>query len=216
MSDSDEEISFNIQEEEDNFRDAEDASEPNSSTTAASRPPVQYIHVPVLPHLGRRITAFRGDGDDDLDAEDWVEEVRSVVGAMNLSAPQAADFIISYLEGQARRLVLRLSRGQKNTLEKVCDVIVKEFGDTRSVATLRSQLFRKKQGANETTLNYALALDDLRARLTSKATRGEGITQRTFCEAFVEGLHPGRLRRKMRSVLERQIETHQVDHGPYM
>ena len=138
MSGSDDEVIFDVPEGEDDFADADDVdlNEPDSSKTAASRPPFQYIQVPMLPHLGRRITAFRGDGDDDLDAEDWVEEVKSVVGAMNLPAPQAADFIISYLEGQARRLVMRLPRGQKNTLERVGDVIVKEFGDTRSAAAL--------------------------------------------------------------------------------
>ena len=57
--------------------------------------------VTVVVQRERRLRSFSGSGADPVN--DWIEDARAMISAQGLTAREVADYLVSHLEGPARR-----------------------------------------------------------------------------------------------------------------
>ena len=101
----------------------------------------------------------------------------------NLNDQQEADYIISYLEGQAKEeLKLRMA-SKRYTGTKVRAILIEAFGERRSLTQLLKSFYDCKQSGDESIRSFSLALCELYQRIISRnpsasSTRDQAIRER--------------------------------------
>ena len=155
--------------------------------------PIRVVYAP----RERRIPHLSGGANDELSPEEWAAEIRRVVRARAMGGLEGADFAIGHLDGQARREVLAMG-ADIGTVEEVCALVCREFGDQRSAAALREALYSKRQATSDSVREYAFALQRLHERLVEKHGQTEALSGVQQRDRLIEGLLPGTLRRHLR------------------
>lgn len=147
----------------------------------------------------QRFPTFRGNGYDSTPAEEWVDEVLRVTTSRNWPDAEGAEYVLSHLEGIARREILSLPVDDRNSAAKICAAVKTAFGEQRTAAVLREAIYGRSQGKSESVRDYAHALLQLKGRLDEKTgDASSSMTNTAFNERFIEGLRPGPLRKHMR------------------
>ena len=83
---------------------------------------------------------FSGCGSEAKLGE-WKLQIETMLSFQSLSDSQKADFVLSSLEGEAKREILALERASRNTPKRIFDVLVALYGDNTHISTLRTQFF---------------------------------------------------------------------------
>ena len=102
----------------------------------------------------RKLNKYEGDREQ---LDDWLAEASAAVAAQGLTGKNAADFIISHLDKEAKNEV-KYSLSPKNTVEDILEILKKSFGEKRTDTELLDLFFHRSQGAGESLMTYAHAL----------------------------------------------------------
>jgi hypothetical protein len=157
------------------------------------RPP-SWFPAPRLPRYG-------GEAGEPIDT--FTEEADRVLKAYKMPENIACEFLLRHLEGSARREVLGLPEGGRDTVQKITTHLKKIFGDRRPRVLHIEQFNQRKQQPGETLTSYYLSLQELAAKV--KAAGGE-VSDNDLRDRFVERLLDGGLRRDLRRARELKPE----------
>lgn len=141
-----------------------------------------------------RIPKFSGE-------EDWMlfdEEANRVLEAYTLPPKIAVELLLRSLEGQARKEVLSLEKGSRDTTEKILTHLQEVYGEKRSKITLLEEFNQRRQLPGESVLTYCHALQNLAARVNGKVP--DSVKDKDVRDRFIERLSDLSLRRELRKL----------------
>lgn len=81
-------------------------------------------------------------------------QIETMLSFQPISDAQKADFIIGFLDGEAKREILTVGRAERNTPYKIFAVLSKLYGGTTHVSVLRTQFFNCRHGNNISYLYF--------------------------------------------------------------
>lgn len=141
---------------------------------------------------------FSGHG---LDFNEWQSNMQAILRAQVWTEAQQCDFVLSTLEGEARREVLILEENERATPAVIFRFLNELFGDREFVGSLRSLFFDCRQKPAETVRPYALRLRELGKRLQTRDPQTPERMDVQLRDQFVSGLQPGAIRSGVRRQL---------------
>ena len=113
----------------------------------------------------RKLTKYSGDKET---YEDWKVEARAAMTAQGVKDKAARGFLLSYLDGPARRELFYAEDEDTDTSEKIFKVLDEAFGETRTAAKLEDGFHSRSQQKGETLREFANALVALVKRAQAK------------------------------------------------
>lgn len=141
---------------------------------------------------------FSGHG---LDFNEWQSNMQAILRAQVWTEAQQCDFVLSTLEGEARREVLILEENERATPAVIFWFLNELYGDREFVGSLRSLFFDCRQKPAETVRAYALRLRELGKRLHTRDPQTPERMDVQLRDQFVSGLQPGAIRSGVRRQL---------------
>lgn len=99
---------------------------------------------------------------------EWRGQMEVYLRAQTLSAAQEVDFILSALQGEAKREVSLLSATERDTAQKIFSVLERLYGDNVSDCQTRAQFFKCQQQVGEGVGPFILRLRESHSRWRSK------------------------------------------------
>lgn len=100
---------------------------------------------------GKKSSKFRG----------WRTQIEAFLWAQGLNVEQRVDFVLSALEGDAKREILLLVEGERDTDVKILDALAGLYGGRHTIAQLWVQFFNCRQGVGEDIGAFSLRLREL-------------------------------------------------------
>lgn len=76
---------------------------------------------------------------------EWKLHIETMLSFQPLTDLQKEDFVLGPLEGEAKREILALERGCRDTPKKIFDVLLRLYGDNTHASILRTQFFNCRQ-----------------------------------------------------------------------
>lgn len=129
--------------------------------------------------------------------------MEAFIRAQGLNVEQRVDFVLSALEGSAKREILLLGEEDRNTDEKLLDSLAGLYGGQQPVAQLRVQFFNCKQEAGETVGAFSLRLRELHQKWRARDPLAEGTDDELLRTQFAMGLRPGPIKQELLRLLRR-------------
>lgn len=151
---------------------------------------------------GPWVPKYAGKGGQQTLTE-WRSQIEVYLRAQSLSAEQKADFVLSALEGDARREIQLLKDSDKNTDEKIFNVLEKAFGDNVSTSQLRAKFFKCQQQTGEGVGPFILRLRESHARWRKKEPTA-GSDDEMLRGQLVLGLLPGPIQVELQRRVRRE------------
>lgn len=148
-----------------------------------------------------------GDKDKSIGFHDWHMQIETFIRAQNLTQTQQVDFVLSSLQGDARREVLLLSAGDRDTPDKIFKALTELYGERATVVQLRAKFFTCRQQAGEEVSGFVLRLRECFARWREKEPRAEGERNdddEMLRSQLVAGLRSGPIQQELQKLLRRQ------------
>ncbi|XP_041961809.1 uncharacterized protein LOC121720042 [Alosa sapidissima] len=121
---------------------------------------------------------------------EWRSQMEIYLRAQTLSAEQEVDFILSALQGEAKREVLLLPPAEKDTADHIFEALGRIYGDAVTVSQLRAQFFKCQQQAGEGVGPFILRLRESHSRWRAKEPT-VGSDDEMLRSQLVLGLQPG-------------------------
>ena len=87
---------------------------------------------------------------------DWMEDARNRLPSV--PAAERLPFLIAHLEGPAREEVRYAPEEEKDSVDKIVILLLSTFGETRSNAQLKRELYERRQRNRESVREFSLAL----------------------------------------------------------
>ncbi|XP_062374615.1 uncharacterized protein LOC134062574 isoform X2 [Sardina pilchardus] len=168
-------------------------------------PPGGASNVIMMPwFLGGPWVPKFGDKEKQTGLADWRGQIETFIRAQNLNPAQQVDFVLSALQGEARREILLLPAGNRDSPTKIFKALEDVYGEQVSVVQLRARFFTCRQQAGEEVGAFILRLRECLARWRSKE---EGPVDDSDDEMMrsqlVTGLRPGPLQTELQKLLRR-------------
>lgn len=148
----------------------------------------------------------RFGGDRSTFAE-WRVQVEAMLRAQGLGPQQQADFIMSALEGEAKRELLLVAPDERNTGEKVLELLKCEFAKPASKAQLRAAFFNCRQKSDESVHLFILRLRELFSRWRQHDQDVAGDTDDLLLDQLLVGLRPGAVKQELNRQIRRSRDT---------
>lgn len=144
---------------------------------------------------------FGGVGSD-LKFRDWKQQLETMLSLQALNEQQKAAFVLSNLEGEARREILTLDLKDRDTSIKIFAALARIYGETTSVAALRTQFFNCRQESGQSLKSFSLHLRELFSRLKE---RRDGLANEdsVLRDQFIMGLKDDHVRRELKQQVRR-------------
>lgn len=142
-----------------------------------------------------------GDKDKQSSLKDWQNQIETLIRAQNLNQPQQVDFVLNALEGEARREILLLAAGDRDSPAKIFKALENVYGEEITVVQLRARFFTCKQQAGEEVGAFTLRLRECLARWR-KMEEGEDDDEMLQSQ-LVAGLRPGHLQTELQKLIRR-------------
>lgn len=135
----------------------------------------------------RKLRSFWGEGGDSI--EDFIEEAKLLIEGRNWSPQEEGRFVMSHLEGEARREIKACGKGW-DTAEDLFKILRSAFGESRSIPALFSAFAERKQSGKEGVRSYCTDLYERFSRLVKRQVElGRTITsEEVLIDYFIEGL----------------------------
>ena len=159
----------------------------------------QQIRPTIILPRERKVRHF--SGADSGTVEDFVEEIRAIVKARAMGGDEALDFVLSHLDSPAKEEVKLFASSERNTFEKVCDILSLSFGEKRSLPSLLKLFYERTQGHDESLMNFSHALRELFAKVTTKYAPAQADRDTTLRDQFIEGVRDSLLRKELKKFL---------------
>lgn len=141
------------------------------------------------------------DGDKTKFVE-WRAQVEVMLRAQGLNQQQEADFIFGALEGEAKRELQLLRPRERNTSQKILDILQGLYGQSASRAHLRASFFNCKQRPEESVRTFVLRLRELFARWREQ-DEDEHDGEDLLLDQLMVGLKPGRVKQELSRQMRR-------------
>ena len=119
--------------------------------------------VTVVVQRERRLRNFSGSGAETV--TEWIEDAHAMISAQGLTGKEAADYLLSHLEGPARREVRFRPADQLNEADALFKNLLETFGERASASQLLRNVYERKQMEGETITEYSHQLVQLIDRL---------------------------------------------------
>lgn len=148
------------------------------------------------------VPKFKGTGSNTSFME-WKQQIQAMLRAQAWTSEQRCDFLLSALEGDARREVVILEPEDRSTPELIFRHLEELFGDKISIALLRSMFFDCRQRPGETVRAFMLRLRELAQRLQRRDPRGLEQVDRLLRDQFLLGMYEGDLRQELKRQVRR-------------
>ena len=101
---------------------------------------------------------------------------------------------------------MAVAGGERDTAEKIFDVLVKLYGDNRPTAALRAQFFNCRYGPKQSLRSFSLQVRELFSRLQSRTDAGLGGGGNLARDQFLFGLRDGPVRQALKLQLRQNPE----------
>lgn len=145
---------------------------------------------------------FGGSGSE-LQLKEWESQTKYLASLQGLNERQQVQFVLGSLEGEAKREVLAVGEGSRNTADKIFGLLNGLYGDRTPVATLRSQFFNCRQTPNQSVRSFSLQIRERYNRLTNRGGPELGVGDQLMRDQFISGLRDGHLRQALKLQLRR-------------
>lgn len=192
-----------FQRQEDRFRQREEEYQTELNTSKVECEEAKELKTVYVTKESKKIPKLKGvpKSDDDVDVEEWLDDVRRHIRSRKLTDKEAFAFVMEHLDGPAKwEIRFRFSAIEVPLPQKVFDTISQVFGAPDSVSHLQEQFFKRNQLETEGILEYSLALlrlfDKIEKRDSSCLTQHD----RFLKGKFIEGVREESLRRELRGL----------------
>ena len=142
-----------------------------------------------------RPNVYRGSKDGSIDG--WILVMQRYLKRIqtNVSAEDRAWSIIGHLEGEARNYIINKAESERDTPEKVFELLSSRFGAGGNCMQVRQTFQSRVQQEKEDWMQYLDALEGLR----SQGFPQESITTKRYeiLQRFMEGVRDPVLRREL-------------------
>lgn len=155
----------------------------------------QSINVTVTAPTTRKLKTFEGRS---CDLHDWMEDARNCLSS--ISSVERLHFLIAHLDGPAREEVRYAPEEEKDSVDKLFALLVSTFGETRSNAQLKKELYDRGQGNRESVRDFSRALLEISEGLSDKSQS----KNETLIEVFCENLVDPQIKREMKKSVRNQ------------
>ena len=119
--------------------------------------------VTVVVKRERRLRNFSGSEAETV--TEWIEDAHAMISVQVLTGKEAADYLLSHLEGPARQEVRCRPADQLNDADALFKNLRETFGERASVSQLLRNFYERKQMEGETITEYSHQLVQLIDRL---------------------------------------------------
>lgn len=148
------------------------------------------------------IQKFKGIGSEVKLAE-WRSQIEAMLSIQQFGGEQKTEFVLGALDGEAKREILAIDKGNRDTPGKIFSVLKELYGDRAPIAALRTQFFNCKQESNEPLRAFSLRLRELFSRLRCRDPTGLEQADLLLRDQFIMGLQEGVLRQELRRQVRR-------------
>ena len=148
------------------------------------------------------VPKFSGDGESDRFSE-WKFQMEALIRAQGLNTEQWVDFILSALEGNAKREVALLEPAKHNTDIAILKELALLYGNQQPVAKLRLKFFNVRQEPGEDVRAFTLRLRELHHQWRAREPLADGTDDELLRTQFSMGLRPGPIGQKIQRQLRR-------------
>lgn len=138
-------------------------------------------------------------GASGCDVYSFVEDVKAAIKVRKLEGEDVANFILSHLEGSARREIKHRPESLLTEPSKILDVLQETFGERCTLSSLMRELCNRGQKDGETVPEYAFALMALADKMQNLENAPD--LQVTLKEQFRDGLLDPVLRREVKRLM---------------
>jgi hypothetical protein len=154
----------------------------------------------------RKLPTFAGPPKESagLEAEEWVLDMRAHLATRtDLPETKKAGIVLDQLEGRPRR-EMRHRGDECTTPEGIFKVVLDLFskaGVGTTVSGLKEKFFMRRQGAEESVLDYSHSLLQLQSQVKARDPK-RPILEAELKERFAAGLRESQLRRDLLRLVE--------------
>lgn len=153
------------------------------------------LGAPWVPRFGERTSPEQ--------FSDWRAQIEVFLRAQNLNVAQQVDFVLSALQGDARREILLLPVNGRDTPNKIFQALESLYGDQASKVQLRAKFFTCKQLPGEGVGAFILRLRECLARWQVKEPGSEDAAEEMLQSQLVAGLTPGPVQLELQKLVRR-------------
>ena len=159
-----------------------------------------------------RPNVYRGSKDGSIDG--WIIIMQRYLKRTQtkVSAEDRAWSIIGHLEGEARNYIINKAESERDTPEKVFELLSSRFGAGRNRMQVRQAFQSRVQQEKEDWMQYLVALEGLR----NQGFPQETITTKRYeiLQRFMEGVRDPVLRRELAIVYASYTQPPQQPYDP--
>ena len=112
-------------------------------------------------YSAKKLRKYAGD---TADLEDWLLEARNYLATTGYEGKDASDFLLTHLEGAARKEIRMLSSEDKKDPEKILSLTEKQFGERLKSSQIINEFHKRDQKRTESLREYSHALLELTDR----------------------------------------------------
>lgn len=143
---------------------------------------------------------FKGKGSE-INLAEWVDNIKSMFRMYKIPDTVQVDFILSNLEGEAKRQILVVPLEQRDTVEKIFKRLQTLYGDKMPIPVLRSLCFSCRQESMEAVSDFSLRLQELFKKLRQRDADSIRNPDTLMRDQFVDGLQDKVLKRELRTLI---------------
>ncbi|KAL2098319.1 hypothetical protein ACEWY4_007526 [Coilia grayii] len=151
---------------------------------------------------GPWVPKFEG-GQGQMSFGQWRTQIESFLRAQTLNTAQGVDFVLSALQGDARREVLLLPEAKRRTVEQILQELQGLYGEKTTAAQLRTQFFSCKQRPGEGVNAYILRLRECLYQWSQREVLDPEATDENLRSQLMLGLLPGPIQIELQRLLRR-------------
>ena len=157
-----------------------------------------------------RLPVFSGEVDDGP-VEKFSAEADRVLANYAIAGNVAVEFVLQFLEGEARSEILDLPAAQRDTATKILNHLKAAFADQRPVSALQAAFHSRVQLGGETLMQFSSSLKQLDTAIAAKIPGGQGPGAAGVRDRFAEGVADPNLRRCLSDFIEANPNSNLVE-----
>lgn len=134
---------------------------------------------------------------------EWHVQMEAILRAQGLAERQQLDFIMSALDGRAKREAMLLTEAQRSSPATLWAALKDRFGALTPAAEARSRFFDCTQ-RDESVQEYLLRSRELFSRWRRAEPEGSAKDEATIKDQFIRNLREGEIKRELKTLLRRR------------
>jgi transposase InsO family protein len=152
----------------------------------------------------RKLEKYKGEPGG---LDDWEREARAAIATQGLHGQQAAEFLLSNLDGSAKREVRYADPQDRQDPDRVCQILRDSFGERLTAPRLLTSFCSRRQRDKETLLAFSHALMELLDRAIQADPAIVPDRDIALRDNFAEKVRSRELRKVLRATLRRHPAT---------